>query len=415
MSLESTHRQPDTDAGKTAHRDAIRKSGTEAQSSNLHLLPDMKEQVSPQYITSGDNAGHFKITNIFDTSAKPTKLDGPSEAPRTQAQIADACWTEPEHKANDMKIGRETRHQVIDSLINQLKARYVNPESIEKAEQALRLKEQSQYTNIDSAEEFARSLTHDLRSILHDKHLGVFFDEKALPADFNKTPPEAMDRQLRQQVCERSGVEAVQALEGNIGYLQLTGFFPSNSGADPRAVELTKQAIDSAMSRLADKDALIIDLRNNTGGDPHTVLRTLNHLLEAGTTVNKIHWREGTSTRIESLVTENPNGPKFGSQKPIYLLTSDKTFSAGEEFAYDLQALGRAKVVGGVTGGGANPTYAFRLTDNFGAAIPTGQSINPSTGKNWERTGVQPDITVPPEQALEVAKAMLLLELGKKE
>lgn len=418
MGIDTDYHQK-TDASNKAAGDAV--DSPERSTQAQKLLPDLKEQVPSTYISRGSEepkeidfgvSNPSKQANAGENRKEPSEKES-SDKGRTQAQIADACWSAPDTKSVDFKIDENTRHTVIDKLVSELRGRYVNPELADKAAALLQSKERNEYSSIDSAEQFTKALNDDLRSVFQDKHLGVFFDDKALPADFTKTPADAMDKQLAQQICERSGVESVQNLEGNIGYLRLTGFFPSNSDADPRAVELTKQAIDSTMSKLADKDALIIDLRENTGGDPQTVLRTLNYLLDAGTHVNSIHWREGSATREERMVTREPEGQKFGSQKPIYLLTSEQTFSAGEEFAYDLQALGRAKVIGGITGGGANPTYAFRLTDHFGVAIPTAQSINPTTGKNWERSGVKPDVVVPPDQALDVAKTMLLSQLRK--
>jgi C-terminal processing protease CtpA/Prc len=75
---------------------------------------------------------------------------------------------------------------------------------------------------------------------------------------------------------------------------------------------------------------------------------------------------------------------------------------------YDLQTLKRATIIGEATGGGANPTDGFRLTDHFAIAIPVGQAVNPITKTNWEGTGVKPDVEVPPELALLTAHIMAL-------
>jgi hypothetical protein len=88
---------------------------------------------------------------------------------------------------------------------------------------------------------------------------------------------------------------------------------------------------------------------------------------------------------------------------PVYVLTSSRTFSGGEEFAYDVKALGRATLVGELTGGGANPTGGVPLGNGFVASIPFGRPENPITGSNWEGHGVDPDIAVPAGEALGVA------------
>lgn len=92
----------------------------------------------------------------------------------------------------------------------------------------------------------------------------------------------------------------------------------------------------------------------------------------------------------------------------MFLLTSRDTFSGGEDFAYAVQSLGRATVIGEATRGGAHPTERYRLAAHFLAHIPVAQSIGAATGANWEGTGVQPNIAVPAAAALRVAKQALL-------
>jgi C-terminal processing protease CtpA/Prc len=89
--------------------------------------------------------------------------------------------------------------------------------------------------------------------------------------------------------------------------------------------------------------------------------------------------------------------------KPVYVLTSAFTFSAGEEFAYNLQAQGRATLIGETTRGGAHPTQEFTLSATMEISVPYARSINPVTGTNWEGTGVVPDIAVPATEALDLA------------
>jgi C-terminal processing protease CtpA/Prc len=88
---------------------------------------------------------------------------------------------------------------------------------------------------------------------------------------------------------------------------------------------------------------------------------------------------------------------------PLFILTSHHTFSAAEAFAYHLQALKRATIVGEVTGGGANPAEFLTLAHGFTVAIPNGRSINPITKTSWEGVGVKPDVEVPADRALEEA------------
>jgi hypothetical protein len=97
--------------------------------------------------------------------------------------------------------------------------------------------------------------------------------------------------------------------------------------------------------------------------------------------------------------------------KSVYILTSSSTFSGAEQFAYDLQALKRAQIVGEVTGGGANPGAVDRIDDNFGVFIPVGQTINPVTKTNWEGVGVQPDVATTADLSLKIAQLTALQKL----
>jgi C-terminal processing protease CtpA/Prc len=97
--------------------------------------------------------------------------------------------------------------------------------------------------------------------------------------------------------------------------------------------------------------------------------------------------------------------------KPVYVLTSSRTFSGGEELAYDLQALHRAQVVGETTGGGAHPVAPYEVGDQFTIMVPAGRPINPITKTNWEGVGVKPDIAVKADAALDEAHRRAVAEL----
>lgn len=94
------------------------------------------------------------------------------------------------------------------------------------------------------------------------------------------------------------------------------------------------------------------------------------------------------------------------------MLTSRRTFSAGEGFAYQLKHLDRATIVGEITAGGTHPTRSQEIPDT-GVVIrlPYGRAVNPITGTNWEGTGVEPHLQVPRDQALERARTEAICTL----
>ena len=209
-------------------------------------------------------------------------------------------------------------------------------------------------------------------------------------------PPSAEERaQIRTQVAELDGgFVKVERLDGNIGYLRLDFFLPGDEVA---------ARIAAAMTLVASTDALIIDLRHNHGGWPGVVATLVSYLYEAFDEVhiNDIYTRPTNATREYWTVSSLP-GPRFAS-KPVYVLTSHETFSGGEEFAYDVQNLKRATLVGETTGGGANPGGFAKVAEHFALFVPTGRAISPVTKTNWEGVGVKPDVAVPAAKALDVA------------
>jgi hypothetical protein len=99
----------------------------------------------------------------------------------------------------------------------------------------------------------------------------------------------------------------------------------------------------------------------------------------------------------------------------LYLLTSQNTFSAAEEFAYNLKNLKRAVVIGETTGGGAHDNKFVVLTGNFMMSLPFARAINPVTKTNWEEVGVEPDVKISADKALETALAMASKKLAANE
>jgi hypothetical protein len=203
-------------------------------------------------------------------------------------------------------------------------------------------------------------------------------------------------RQMGQ--LDNFGIHRVERLGGNVGYLDVRRVpVPANAGL----------AISAAMELVAGTYALIIDLRRNGGGSPEGVVYWCSHLFdERPTHLNDIFHADTGETHQFWTLPYVP-GPRY-LDRPVYVLTSSRTFSGGEDFAYTLQALGRAQVIGETTGGGAHPTRPFPISAAVHIAIPFARSLNPVTGTNWQGTGVVPDVAVPQEQAYDVAYATAL-------
>jgi len=311
-----------------------------------------------------------------------------------------------------LKIDAATRARVIDGAVAKLNEFYVFPETAKKMAEAVQARLKSGgYDAITDADEFASKLTEDLRAVSNDKHLGVNFSARAIPnrePNANPTPnptpdPAALERQ-RAQVLQRNNCafEKIEWLPSNIGYLKFNGF------AGP---ELCGPTVTTAMSFLANVDALIIDLRGNGGGDPAMVAYICSYLFAERTHLNDLYNRKEDKTT--EFWTKDVPGPRLAKQ-PVFVLTSKRTFSGAEEFTYNLKNLKRATIIGETTGGGAHPVSGHRIDDHFSIGVPFARAINPITKTNWEGTGVEPDIKVPASEALEVAKKMAAEQIRKR-
>lgn len=302
----------------------------------------------------------------------------------------------------------DQRRAVVESLRSALAARYVFPDVAARVGKALADKlAKGGYDGAATPQALAETLQRDLRALGEDGHFRVRFDPSFKPRteseDRPPTPAEVED--LRVQTARRGfGLARVEILQGNIGYLDVRGFGPA---------EFVAPAFAGALQVLSGTEALILDLRQNGGGDPESVATLASHLFPVGDArhLNSIYSRLKDSTRQFWTL---PNvGPRYA--RPVYVLTSAFTFSGGEECAYDLQAQKRATIVGEVTGGGANPGSVTALAQGFLAFIPTGRAINPVTGTNWEHVGVKPDVAAPAADALRTAHLVALRAILEKE
>ena len=302
----------------------------------------------------------------------------------------------------DRSLDGRARNEVIDGVLAQLNQTYVFPDKATEMERGIRDRvRKREYDRITSAAELADSLTSHLQAISRDKHLRVRYSNEVLPVirQGDEPPPEVRERQRAQMRITNFGFEKVERLPGNVGYLELRGF----SGA-----EEAQQTASAAMNFLANTDALIIDLRRNGGGSPEMV-RFLSSYLFGSKPVHLNSLYSRPRNRTEEFWTRpDVPGKRFGETKPVYVLTSNRTFSGAEEFSYNLQNLKRATIVGETTGGGAHPGGPRRVNDHFEVWVPTGRAINPITKTNWEGTGVRPDVPVAASQALQTARVAAL-------
>jgi retinol-binding protein 3 len=317
----------------------------------------------------------------------------------------------------DMPIDARVKSEVIASLAQAIRDTYVYPDVANKLAKTLKDRQaKGAYAAITSANDFSAVLTKQMAEIAHDPHLRVMYSANVIPPEEAPKPgqsplsPDAQSPALQRQLQRNNyALQRVELLPGNVGYLKLNGFTDADRGG---------ATVAGAMAFLANTDALIIDLRENRGGNPGMVQLLASYFFSGDEPVhlNDLSWRQiGSRAEILTQWWTLPYVPgKRYLNKEVYVLTSGRTFSAAEEFTYDLQALKRATIVGETTRGGANPGGFRRLSAHCSAFIPTGRAINPVTGTNWEGKGVEPDVKAPKEGALQSAQQLALQHLIKE-
>ncbi|MGR6317468.1 S41 family peptidase [Micromonospora soli] len=268
---------------------------------------------------------------------------------------------------------------------------YVFPEVAERIAAHLgdRLRA-GRYAEVTDPAALGALVTEDLQSVNRDLHLRL----KHHPTPLAEVDDDPADEQFtRLAETTMGGIARVQRLPGNVGVLDISPcLFPPQLAGD---------AMTAALRLLVGTDALLLDLRGNQGGSPDMVALICGWFFVEPVHLHTMYDRAGTGRQFWSAA--HLPVPRYAPDKPVHVLTGPKTFSGGEELAYDLQQLGRATVVGERTGGGAHPRVGFRTHPHLELTVPVARPVHAATGTNWEGCGVVPDVEVPAAEAQDTA------------
>lgn len=261
------------------------------------------------------------------------------------------------------------------------------------------------FSDVTTHEAFADAMGELLHA--HDNHFSVrYVGPEVVAAVFAAQEHEGDGPAVDPFESSRRGnygFNEVSILPGNIGYIRLLEFAPAEVAGDTAA---------AALDFIANTDAVIFDLRENTGGAPSMVQFLISHFLDPSESIainTFVSRRLDYPQQLNSL-TYHPSG--FRPDVPVYVLVSGRTGSAGEAFPYHLQAMDRATIIGQTTYGAGNPGDTLALDAGYEIFISTSSAQNPITGTNWEGVGVEPDVATDPADALATAQIMALDDLA---
>lgn len=298
---------------------------------------------------------------------------------------------------------KDDKIMVISEITEKVKRYYVDKEAYKKVDSSLQSDLKKGTFNKMNKDSFGAFVAQKLRSDTGDKHFSFRYLE-------NYSPEKVVDEKEKEKLhhfhnsLENFGFENVRRLEGNIGYINYKGFASPESSAATLA---------AAMNFVANTNALIIDLRENEGGDNGMLLLFCSYFFDKKTDLYTTYFRHEEKTVVNS-TQPDVSGAKY-LHRNIYILTSTSTFSAAEALAYFLQQHKLAAVIGERTPGAANPVDHFVIQNQYLLLVPTGKVSSSTDHKNWEHIGVRPDQEVKAKDALKAAHITILKDILKTE
>jgi hypothetical protein len=282
------------------------------------------------------------------------------------------------------------------------------------------------YKDIADPAELGQRLTADLLAVSPDRHLrvvpaamlGLNDRPPPRPADGTKPQPAVAPPRVPAgpQPMRRIAIEDAGWIAKEVAYIRFTGF-PD----DPD----TAAVCDRFMREHATAKAVIIDSRYNGGGGVVQMNAMLPYLFAKPAVLVQMEMVESIAkargnpfaedafmrpasgaapgiVRTEHYVVPKTDEIRLFSAKVFYL-TSARTASAAEHLALAFKHTGRATLVGETTAG-ANHFGGFEpIGGGLAVFLPVGRTIDPATGKDWEGTGIVPDVAIAPTLALEEA------------
>lgn len=312
------------------------------------------------------------------------------------------------------------RGAVIDRTAQILRERYLDAALGARVADGL-LAQKAELDKVSDPQAYAKAVTQAMQAIQPDLHLRMSYEPQtefvpgtAAPRAVPVAGPGGQVRQVMRtgRIDGRDaatiartnfGFEAVQRLDGNVGYLRLSSFVP---------LDLSRPTAEAAMRFLANSDAVIIDLRGNYGGAPETVGYILSHFHAPDAPPTLLHASENRAAGVRSEVKTDPAlGSKSLAAAPVYVLIDRRSASAAEMLAYSGARVGRVKVVGETSAGAGNGGLKYSVGDGYALFIAEWKVL---TGPGWERIGVKPDVAVEPAAALATAHRLALQDLVKR-
>lgn len=173
-------------------------------------------------------------------------------------------------------------------------------------------------------------------------------------------------------------------LDDNIGYIRYASF------TDP----VGEGNLDEVLLHMALCQGIIIDIRNNGGGDLTNAEMLASRFVNEKTLVGYIQHKTGPDhndfSDMQPFYIEPASGIRW--HRPVCILTNRHVFSAANAFAVYMKTLPQVKLVGDHTGGGAGMPFSATLPNGWVvrfSAVPSYDAQRQST-----EFGIDPHVFV---------------------
>lgn len=188
---------------------------------------------------------------------------------------------------------------------------------------------------------------------------------------------------LKKDYNQSSGL-TYQILENNIGYIYCSSF--SNGIGDGN--------LDQTLNRLAICDGLIIDVRNNGGGNLTTAQKLAARFTNQKTLVGYMTHKTGKGhsdfSNPHPVYIEPSNGIRW--QKRAVVLTNRRSFSATNDFVNSMKQFPLITIVGDKTGGGSGLPFTSEIPCGWSIRFSASPMLDPQM--NQIEFGINPDVKV---------------------
>ena len=229
----------------------------------------------------------------------------------------------------------------------------------------------------------------NMLSELRDGHVNLYtsFDMARYWSWYESYPPNYSDSLVNHYLGTHYKIAAsikYHILDDNIGYMRYESFMNDIGGGN----------LDQVFLELMPCRALIIDIRDNTGGNLTTAeklaARFTNEERLVGYMQHQIGRGHNDFSSLEEQWLKPSNGIRW--QKPVIVLINRQVFSAANEFVKYMRQCPNVTLVGDQTGGGAGLPFSSELPNGWGVRFSACPMYD--VNKQSPETGIQPDYHV---------------------